>query len=176
MFQLEGSLFVVVFISIGLVLRERGGSLGRKSFGDVHQFFLNFQDRSFLGHGIFVEVLHEEKGKNVEVVLVLSKQLFYQVVYLVDTGQLEFIGAGQPHNVQNFLLENFFSTDRFFSLVVVERFKIGLEFSHEFLQHLSLFIGDSSILPPGLSFFVELFKSLIEKLFVTSAQVVVISR
>ena len=40
-----------------------------------------------------------------EVVLVLCKKLLNQAVDLVDTGQLELIGAGQSHNFQNFLLE-----------------------------------------------------------------------
>lgn len=62
MLQLESSLLMIVFVTTRLVLRERGGSLGRKPFGDVHQLFFNFQDGSFLDHGIFVEVLHEEKG------------------------------------------------------------------------------------------------------------------
>lgn len=110
-----------------------------------------------------------------EVVLVLCKKLLYQVVDFVNTGQLELIGTGQSNNFQNFLLENFLSTNRLFSLVIVEGFKIGLKLSHEFPQHFPLLIGDSSILPPGLSFFVKLLKSLIEKLFVVSAQAVVVS-
>lgn len=111
-----------------------------------------------------------------EVVLVLCKKLLNQAVDLVDTGQLELIGAGQSHNFQNFLLENLLSINRFFSLVIVEGFKIGLKLSHEFPQLLPLLFGDSSILPPGLSFFVKLFNVFFKKFFVALAEVVVVSR
>ncbi len=102
-------------------------SFSRKFLCNIKKFFLNIQNGTFLVKNIVIEILHEELREDMEVLFIIFKNLFDEIVDFVDMREFKLILVDQSHNLKNLLLEHLFDADRLSTLGIVDLTKVRLK-------------------------------------------------
>ncbi len=67
-----------------------------------------------LAEDVVVEILDEQFWQDLEVLFIVSVNILYEIVDLINVLQGELILVGQSHNREHFLFEDSFNTDGLF--------------------------------------------------------------
>jgi hypothetical protein len=103
-------------ILLRLLSLEAFRCFSRQPFRQGHEFLLDLEDRPLLDEDALVEVLHEELGQDVEVLLVVLEKNLNFIIDIVDVGKFELVLLDDPHDLKDLLLENLLDTDRLLGL------------------------------------------------------------
>jgi hypothetical protein len=154
-------------------LREAGCRLGRKPLGNGHELLLDFEDRSLLDEDALVEVLYEELGQDVEVLLVVSEEDLNFIIDIVNVTKFELIHLDQLHDFKDLLLEHLIDTDRLLFLVIVG-YELPLKTVNQIPELFPLCSSDTTIFSPTFTLNLKFSQCFCQKAFVSCAQVIVI--
>jgi len=124
-----------------------------------------------LNNHVFVEELNDDLRDDVEILLIVLKKFFYQIVYKSNHTQVK-LSIVQDESYFKYLLLHYLLFMYIFFLTTFVKFvKVAFKLLNMSFDLVLNSEVDSSVLPPVLALFIKFFKSLLQKYFIAFTQI-----